>query len=466
MRKTTILIFGLLAGCVFLTSCSAEIQKDSATNPNKPAPPAVQPPAQQNTTASSAGNVSIDEKLGEFEKYSLKEQIESYKESVSCLKWAIGSLVGLSLAAVGFIVFKNEKAYKEAIADAKDAAKQAREEAKVASEHREKACEWEQKAREKYEDIDAQIKIRIEGFNKQADDKFKDIDDKIKELGNKAKSQVKEEGQKQRGLSEKWSSALRADDEKNYELADKLWAEIVRENPADCGALNNWGNALADWADLGGPEAEKHYQEACAKYQKATNIKSDNEVFYNWGSALLGWARLGGPEAEKRYQEACAKYQKAIELKPDYYQAFNNWGATLSGWAKLGGTDEAEKRYQEACAKFQKATGIKPDLREAFNNWGIALLNWAKLKDGQEKEKLYQEAEDVLLKADEIKRGSGAYNLACLFALRKNEDKCREWLKAGEEAKTLPPREHAMKDEDLASVRDKDWFKAIRWKGE
>jgi Flp pilus assembly protein TadD len=511
MRKITFLVFGLLAGCFLLTSCGMEIQKDSAINPNTPAPPAVQPPAQQNTTASSAGNVSIDEKLDEFEKCSLKEQIASYKESVSCLKWAIGSLVGLSLAAVGFIVFKNEKAYKEAIADAKDAAKQAREEAKVASEHREKACEWEQKAREKYEGIDEQIKTRIERFNEQADDKFKEIDGKIEGLGDKITKRVIKEYEKQQEISEKRRSALRAYDEKNYELADNLFTEIVRENPADHRDFYNWGVTLSDWAEFSVPEAEKRYQGACEKYQRATELKPDYyQAFGNWGAALQKLAQLSGTEAERYYQEACAKYQRVIEIKPDDYQAFNNWGAallklaqlsgvgaqaeryyqdacakcqkaveikpdgcqafnnwgtTLSNWADLGGP-EAERRYQEACAKYQIATKLEPNYYQAFYNWGIALLCWSRLKEGQEREKLFQKAEDVLLRAGKIKKGGGAYNLACLFALRNDPEKCKYWLKVGEEAGTLETREDAMKDDDLVSMREKDWFKAIHWKGE
>ena len=41
-----------------------------------------------------------------------------------------------------------------------------------------------------------------------------------------------------------------------------------------------------------------------------------------------------------------------------------------------------------------------------------------------------------------------------------------EWLKVREKTGTLPSREHAMADDDLKSVRDKDWFKKLRWKGE
>ena len=43
-----------------------------------------------------------------------------------------------------------------------------------------------------------------------------------------------------------------------------------------------------------------------------------------------------------------------------------------------------------------------------------------------------------------------------------DEKECREWLKVGEKAGTLVTREHAMADDDLASVRGKEWFKEIK----
>jgi len=68
------------------------------------------------------------------------------------------------------------------------------------------------------------------------------------------------------------------------------------------------------------------------------------------------------------------------------------------------------------------------------------------------------------VKAEAIKDGSGSYDLACIFALRDDEPNCRKWLETGQEAGTLPTRGHAMKDEDLKNMREKDWFGEIGWK--
>jgi hypothetical protein len=47
--------------------------------------------------------------------------------------------------------------------------------------------------------------------------------------------------------------------------------------------------------------------------------------------------------------------------------------------------------------------------------------------------------------------------------LKGDEEQCREWLKLGQECKTLPPKKDALADEDLKDMREKDWFKAICW---
>ena len=74
------------------------------------------------------------------------------------------------------------------------------------------------------------------------------------------------------------------------------------------------------------------------------------------GIALSDLAKTkSGIEAEKLYDEAIEKYQKAIEYKLDYYEAYNNWGATLSDLVKTKSGIEAEELYDKAFEKFQQA---------------------------------------------------------------------------------------------------------------
>lgn len=261
-----------------------------------------------------------------------------------------------------------------------------------------------------------------------------------------------------------YKTAMDARKNRNYQVACKIWKEISEKYPKIHSVWNSWGVDLGELGDLGGPDAQDHYHEACEKFQKAIEFDPDDEkAFYNWGNTFLDMAKFRDLQVEEYYCQACEKYQKSTDIKPDNYEALCNWGFALCRWGDLGGP-KAEELYQNACEKFHIAAQINPDELNIFSSWGLSLIHLAKLKE--EKELLYQEAEKVLLKAEEIKKGAGAYNLACIFALRGDKNKCQEWLKIGEEAGTLAPREHAMKDDDLALVRDKDWFKAIRWKDE
>ena len=133
-----------------------------------------------------------------------------------------------------------------------------------------------------------------------------------------------------------------------------------------------------------------------------------------------------GIEAEKLYEEAIEKYQKAIEYKPNCYAAYNNWGATLSDLAGTKSGIKVEKLYEEAIEKYQEAIMYRPDYYQAYNNWGTALSDLAKTKSGSEAEELYDKAIEKFQQA--IKYGGGSYNLACLYALRNRKEEALKYL--------------------------------------
>ncbi len=189
-------------------------------------------------------------------------------------------------------------------------------------------------------------------------------------------------------------------------------------------------------------------------------------------------------ERQRKFSELVNKAWKAMsaedyEIADDYYrqivedlkedndhEIYNNWGIILTNLAESKEGKEAEELFNQAFEKYKKAIEVEPEYCSAYKNWSIALIDMSKLKEGKDVEDLLKQAEEKCLKVESIKAGQGAYNLACVYALRGNEDKCQEWLKVGEKAGTLPTREHAMADDDLKSVRDKDWFKELRWNGE
>ena len=226
-------------------------------------------------------------------------------------------------------------------------------------------------------------------------------------------------------------------------------------------AYNNWGNVLGDLAQTkSGSEAEELYKEACEKYNKATTYKQNyHKAYYNWGSVLGDLAQIkSGSEAEELYKEACEKYNKATQYKPDFYEAYNNWGSALRELAQTKSGNEAEELYTEAFEKYKLATTYKKDKHEAYYNWGITLVERAKTKSGSEAEELHKEAFKKYNLA--LKYGGGAYNLACLYAIRNQKAEALKYLE-----RTLSRKEITIdfveQDEDWEELRNDPDFQDL-----
>ena len=201
-----------------------------------------------------------------------------------------------------------------------------------------------------------------------------------------------------------------------------------------------------------GKEERKKSSDEAERQRKISEL-------FNKGSMAFG---------TKDYETSAEFYRQIVkELKEENIPSvYDNWGLALSELAKGKKGPEAKELFNQAFEKYEKAIDVNPDEYNAYNNWGFALVELAKKKKDKEREEIFEQAEEKCLKAESIKTGEGAYNLACVYAQRGNEEKCREWLKVAEKAGTLYTREDAMADDDLKSVRDKNWFKKLRWKGE
>ena len=89
-----------------------------------------------------------------------------------------------------------------------------------------------------------------------------------------------------------------------------------------------------------------------------------------------------------------------------------------------------------------------------LNLYALAKIKHAEIKGGQEARRLLSEAE-ILLK----KGGEKPYNMAGLYAIRGEEEQCRQWLELARRRKKLPTPDQIRSDLILANINQTVWFK-------
>jgi len=79
--------------------------------------------------------------------------------------------------------------------------------------------------------------------------------------------------------------------------------------------------------------------------------------------------------------------------------------------------------------------------------------------DAAARETLYQEATDLLIRAEGLMKGSGAWLMSCMHARRENGQMCVQWLERARKASMLPDLETIRSHPHFAKAKDAKWFK-------
>lgn len=239
-----------------------------------------------------------------------------------------------------------------------------------------------------------------------------------------------------------------------YNKALDKFQSAINIKPNSHRTLYNWGNNLGNLASIKeGVEADKLYNQAFEKFQKAINTKiinvepNDYEIFNLWGFNLGNLAKIKNKDdADILYNKAFEKYREAANINPIYYKTFENWGNNLGFLAKTKKGENADELYNQAFEKFKIAIDLKPDSFIALNNWGFFLTVQAKTKEQQEADELYNKALEKYKEAAKINPKS--YNLACIYALKREREKAFKYLRDSLKDK----------EQEASSIRkDEDW---------
>lgn len=221
-------------------------------------------------------------------------------------------------------------------------------------------------------------------------------------------------------------------DLKNYIKAIECYQKAILIDPSDA---DNWFNMAIAYEGL------ESYQEAIECYEQA--VKIDPKYRNAWFNMGIEYEKL------KNYNKAIECYEKIVDLD------LNDIEALVS----IGNVYVNLEDYQKSFEYYEKAIEINPQDNQALSHWGFALLNQAILKKGKEAEKLFDQSLEKFLASEEIKEGSEAYNISCVYSLIGKINESLLWFEKALKMNPLPSREHILSDSDLQNIRKTDEFK-------
>lgn len=165
-----------------------------------------------------------------------------------------------------------------------------------------------------------------------------------------------------------------------------------------------------------------------------------------------------GAKADHLFKAACAGFAEIVHDDPIRAQALYFWGNALLHQAKTKTGSEALSIYKEAILRFSCSMLIDPNYLAAAIDGGVAYMDMARIEGAAPNAELYEQARLEFEKANSIQSGAASYNLACIYALRREDESCLKALETSRDHGTLPIAADILNDPDLESVKNRDWF--------
>ncbi len=165
-----------------------------------------------------------------------------------------------------------------------------------------------------------------------------------------------------------------------------------------------------------------------------------------------------GTKADQLFANAYQGFADVVKGDLIRGEALFNWGFSLLHQAKSKTEEESVKLYLSAITKFSFCLLVSPNHLGAAIDGGVAYMDLARILEVDADDELYDLAGEFFENAERIQRGSAAYNLACIYALRRQKEACIEALDLSKESGSLPSAEEMSNDPDLSKVSKMSWF--------
>jgi hypothetical protein len=166
-----------------------------------------------------------------------------------------------------------------------------------------------------------------------------------------------------------------------------------------------------------------------------------------------------GSVADQLLKEVYQEYADVLTGDSLRAATLYHWGVTLLHQAKTKTPPESINIYRNAIAKFSFCMTIDPNYLAAAMDAGVACMDLARARDVGPSDELYEMAKRQFEKANSIQAGVAAFNLACVYGIRGDNESCLDALKAAKDKGNLPIDADILTDPDLAKIKTQAWFK-------
>jgi tetratricopeptide (TPR) repeat protein len=219
--------------------------------------------------------------------------------------------------------------------------------------------------------------------------------------------------------------------------------------PQNSALLDFWGGALVSMGNrLAMPEADRMYAAAEEKYMAAISSKPDDQSIKTSLATLL-WRRArrrSGSEAREFLARSEEWLESALRANPTDVRALSARAWLLFTRSRVEAGEEMDRLLANAAVQLTTCTDLH--LRQAT---GVVLWAQGRLEEARQK----------LTEAETAEPYSAAYNLACVCSQMGDEAECRRWLEHSGEPGVLVSREQMSTEVELASVRERPWFREM-----
>ncbi len=163
--------------------------------------------------------------------------------------------------------------------------------------------------------------------------------------------------------------------------------------------------------------------------------------------------------ADQLHKEVYQEFADIMTGDPLRAATMYQWGVALLHQAKSKKPPESINIYRNAIAKFSFCMTIDPNYLAAAIDAGVACMDLARARGVPPTDELYEMAKKQFEKANSIQADVAAFNLACVYGVRGDNDNCLAALKTAKAKGNLPEDADILADPDLASAVKQKWFK-------